>query len=89
MRDAGSVDGNNLADRRAGLWRLTAEGSHDGLGDFLDDAFLAAHKARLVTVTSQGPQVHPPDGLGGEGLGVRLVEGGDVGPELRLSVDMA
>ena len=69
MRDAGPVYGNHLADRRARLWRLTAEGSHDGLGDFLDDAFLAAHKARLVAVAAQWPQVHPPDGLSGQRLG--------------------
>ena len=63
------MDGNDLADRRCGLWRLTTEWSNNGLGDFLDEALLAAHKARLVTVPTQGPQVHPPDGLRGERLG--------------------
>ena len=69
MRDAGPVDGHDLADRSCRLWWLTAEWSHNGLGNFLDDTLLAANKARLVAVTSQGPEVHPPDGLGGERLG--------------------
>ena len=58
-----------MADRRRRLWRLTAEWSHDGLGDLLDDALLAAQEAGLVAVPAQGPQVHPPDGLRGERLG--------------------
>ena len=48
---------------------MTAERSDNGLGNLLDDALLAADKARLVTVTAQGPEVHPPDGLGGERFG--------------------
>ena len=63
------MDGNHLADRGAALRRMTAERSDNGLGNLLDDALLAAYKARLVAVTTQGSEVHPPDGLSRERLG--------------------
>ena len=48
---------------------MTAERSDNGLGNLLDDALLAAYKARLVAVTTQWAEVHPPDGLSGQRLG--------------------